>query len=152
MTMYELCAECRNFFTRGIIRGTFRISDGAIEPPSGIQTIQTGQYFRVVGSVFNDGIWQYPASGMTDEEFSGAVWLLAIPPDFIALLDDINAWEAANKDAIASAAAEIIAGPYTSESFAGYTYTKKTSLGDVPTTWKDPRLGFSARLNEWRKI
>jgi hypothetical protein len=89
---------------------------------------------------------------MTDEEFSGAVWLLAIPPDFVALLDDINAWEAANKDAIASAAADIIAGPYTSESFAGYTYTKKTSLGDVPTTWKDPRLGFSARLNEWRKI
>jgi len=149
MTMYELCAECRNWFTRGVIRGTFRISDGAIEPPSGIQT---GQYFRVVGSVFNDGIWQYPASGMTDEEFSGAVWLLAIPPDFVALLDDINAWEAANRDAIASAAAEIIAGPYTSESFAGYTYTKKTSLGDVPTTWKDPRLGFSARLNEWRKI
>jgi len=149
MTMLELCMECRNFHKPDILRGHYTISGGALEP---LHDIPDGAWVRIVGSVFNDGCWQYPATGLTDEEFDGAVWLMHVPPDFIALLDDINAWEAANKDAIASAAAEIIAGPYTSESFAGYTYTKKTSLGDVPTTWKDPRLGFSARLNEWRKI
>ena len=150
MTMYELCAECRNFFPRSVIRGSFTVRDGAFEP---LPDVPDGAWIRVIGSMFNDGVYQYPANGRTDETFSGAVWVLAIPEDFVALYNDIKAWEAANGDAIASATAEILsAGPYTSESFAGYTYTKKTSLGDVATTWKDPRLGFSARLNAWRKI
>lgn len=150
MTMYELCAECRNFFQRSIIRGSFTVRDGAFEP---LLDVPDGAWIRVVGSVFNDGVYQYPHGPFADETFRGAVWVLAIPEDFVALLNDINAWEAANRDAIANATAEILsAGPYTSESFAGYTYTKKTSLGDVATSWRDPRLGFSARLNVWRKI
>lgn len=149
MTLYELCAECRNWFLRGIVRGTFTVSGGLLE----LDDVPDGQYVRIVGSVFNDGVHQCPVSGLADEIFSGAVWLMAVPADFLALLNDINAWEAANKDAIASATAEILsAGPYTSESFAGYTYTKKTSLGDIATSWRDPRLGFTARLNMWRKI
>lgn len=150
MTIGELCAECRNYFKPDIIRGDFRVVNGILEP---LPDIPDGAYIRIVGSVFNDGVYKYPHGDFSDEEFYGAVWLLHIPQDFEALLDDIKAWEAANKDAIASATAEILsAGPYTSESFAGYTYTKKTSIGDVATDWRDPRLGFSARLNQWRKI
>lgn len=149
MTLYELCAECRNFFPRSVIRGDFRVVGGVLEP---LPDIPDGAYIRVVGSLFNDGVFQYPHTGIADEEFSGAVWILAIPEDFISLLTDINAWEAANAEAVAKAAADVLAGPYTSESFAGYTYTKKTGLPDVPTTWKDPRLGFASRLNVWRKI
>lgn len=149
MTLYELCAECRNWHLRSVVRGRFTVSDGVLGEVVGAQA---GQYIRIVGSVFNDGVYQYPAVGLTDETFDGAVWLLGIPEDFVALLNDINAWETANKDAIATATAEVLAaGPYTSESFAGYTYQKKTSIGDVATSWRDPRLGFAARLNKWRK-
>ena len=58
----------------GIDTGEFIVQDGGITLPF----LQTGQYFRVVGSVFNDGLHQYPAEDMTDETFDGAVWALAI--------------------------------------------------------------------------
>lgn len=149
MTMLELCLECRNFHKPDILGGHYTISGGALEP---LSDIPDGAWIRVVGSVFNDGVYQYPASGLTDEEFDGAVWLMHVPPDFVTLLDDINAWEAANSEAITNATAEVLTGPYTSESFAGYTYTKKSGFGDIATSWRDPRLGFAARLNTWRKI
>lgn len=149
MTMGELCAECRNYFVSAVIAGQFTVSEGVLQPVPGVPD---GAYIRIVGSLFNDGVRKYPAVNLTDESFSGAVWLMAVPPDFVALLNDINAWEAANLTAIASATAEVLAGPYSSESFGGYTYQKKTGLGDVATSWRDPRLGFAARLNIWRKI
>lgn len=150
MTMLELCMECRNFHKPDIYPGTYKITGGVIEP---LPDIPDGAWVRIVGSLYNDGCYQFPGSGLTDETFTGAVWMMHVPPDFVALLDDINAWEAANAEAIQNATAEVLAsGPYTSESFAGYTYTKKTSIGDVATSWRDPRLGFSARLNQWRKI
>lgn len=150
MTMLELCMDCRNFHKPDIYPGTYTITGGVMEP---LPEIPDGAWIRIVGSLYNDGCYQFPGTDLTDETFDGAVWLMHVPPDFVALLEDINAWEAANKDAVASATAEILsAGPYSSESFAGYTYTKKTSIGDVATTWDDPRLGFSARLNRWRKI
>lgn len=149
MTLYELCAECRNWHLRSVVRGRFTVSGGALGEVSGAQA---GQYIRIVGSVFNDGVYKYPVvKDLTDETFDGAVWLLGIPADFVALLDDINAWETANADAVKNATAEMLTGPYTSESFAGYTYQKKTGFGDIATSWRDPRLGFAARLNQWRK-
>ena len=152
MTMYELCAECRNWFKPDIFSGTFSVTGGALEP---MPEIPDGAYIRIIGSTFNDGVYKYPAAdtdGLTDETFTGAVWLLHIPSDFEALLNDINAWETANADAVKNATAEVLSGPYTSESFAGYTYQKKTGFGDVATSWRDPRLGFAARLNAWRKV
>ena len=149
MTMLELCMECRNFHKPDIYAGDYTISGGMLEP---LPDIPDGAWIRIVGSVFNDGCYQYSQMNLTDEEFHGAIWLMHVPPDFVSLLDDINAWEAANGKAVADATAAILAGPYTSESFAGYDYTKKSSIGDVPTTWNDPRLGFSRRLARWRKV
>lgn len=149
MTMLELCFECRNFHKPDIYPGTYTITGGVLEP---LPAVPDGAWIRIIGSVFNDGCWQYPSADMTDETFYGAIWLMHVPPDFIALLDDINAWEAANADAVKNATAEVLSGPYTSESFAGYTYQKKTGFGDIATSWRDPRLGFTARLNAWRKI
>ena len=41
------------------------------------------------------------------------------------------------------------AGPYTSESFAGYSYTKATAKDGGTYTWKDE---FASQLKRWRKI
>lgn len=54
----------------GIHTGKFTVQDGGITLPF----LQTGQYFRVVGSVFNDGLHQYPAQDMVEETFDGR-WL-----------------------------------------------------------------------------
>lgn len=103
MTMLELCMECRNFHKPDIYAGDYTISGGVIEP---LPDIPDGVWIRIVGSTFNDGVYQYPAANLTDEEFHGAVWLMHVSPDFVALYEDINAWEEDSKKAIADATAE----------------------------------------------
>ena len=87
----EICAEIRNYFEvpNGRHLGTFTISGGSIAP---LDFLQEGQYFRIVGSVFNDGVYQYPAASLTDEVFEGAVWAMAVPPTLIALSAEIKAY------------------------------------------------------------
>lgn len=140
----ELCAELKNYFLRNrnedIHYGSYTISGGSIVLPFLID----GQYFRIVGSALNDGVYQYPVSNLADEEFSGAVWAMAVPPVVIALAADIEAWNAKNAEALAS--------PYTSESFGGYSYTKASgtsSNGGGGYTWKDQ---FASRLAKWRRL
>ena len=119
----------------GIDTGEFIVQDGGITLPF----LQTGQYFRVVGSVFNDGLHQYPAKDMTEETFDGAVWALAVPKSVISLADEIAAWDEKNG----------VPGPYTSESFGGYSYGKATNTSGVAVGWHDV---FKGRLNTWRRI
>jgi hypothetical protein len=140
----ELCAELKNYFLRDrdadIHYGEYTISGGSIDLPF----LLDGQYFRIVGSVLNDGVYQYPAAGLADEEFSGSVWAMAVPPAVIALAADIEAWNEKNAEALAS--------PYTSESFGGYSYTKasgSSNNGSGGYTWRDQ---FAGRLAKWRRL
>ena len=122
----------------GIHEGTYTIEDGGIALPF----LANGQYFRICGSVFNDGLHQYPAGDLKTETFDGTVWALAIPQAVIDLAAEIDAWETKNGAAAV--------GPYQSESFGGYSYTKATDEqtgGSV--TWQS---AFRSRLNAWRKL
>ena len=122
----------------GIHSGTFTIKDGGITLPF----LADGQYFRIVGSVFNDGLHQYPAVDLTDETFTGSVWALAIPKAVIELADEIGKWQEKNGEAASS--------PFSSESFGGYSYSKSTDAetgGAV--TWQS---AFKQQLSAWRKI
>ena len=135
----ELCAELRNYFEvpNGRHFGKFEISGGSIAP---LDFLQEGQYFRIVGSVFNDGVYQYPATSLTDEVFEGAVWAMALPPSIIALAAEIKEYNDSDAGK---------ASPYTSESFGGYSYTKATDENGVPVGWQK---AFASRLNRWRKL
>lgn len=130
-----------NYFVKSKITGTFTISSGSLEA----SFLQNGQYFTIHGSIFNDGIHQYPASDLTDEVFEGEVWAMAVPPAVIALADEIREWVSNNSSAVYS--------PYQSESFGGYSYTRKTDSGsgfaDSTPGWAGV---FGSRLNKWRKI
>lgn len=119
----------------GVHAGEFTVQDGGIALPF----LQTGQYFRVVGSVFNDGLHQYPAADLTDEAFTGAVWALAVPKSVIELAGEIDAWQTKNGEP----------GPFTSESFGGYSYSKATNASGMTVGWQDV---FKSRLNDWRRI
>lgn len=136
MFLAELCAEVRNYFETDKRFGDFTISGGTFAPSD---FIQDGQYFRIVGSTFNDGVYRCPATGLTDETFTGAVWAMSLPPDFIALSAEIEEYN--NSDAGK-------ASPYTSESFGGYSYTKATDSNGAPIGWQK---AFASRLNQWRK-
>ena len=135
----ELCAEIRNYFLvpNGIHTGEFTISGGKLAP---LDFIKEYQYFRIVGSTFNDGVYQYPFAGLQDETFEGAVWAMAVPPAVTALADEI-------KEYVESDAAKPT--PYTSESFGGYSYTKATDASGAPLTWEK---AFAKRLNKYRRM
>ena len=135
----EICAELRNWFVvpNGVHIGTYTISGGSIAP---LDFLQEGQYFRIIGSVFNDGVHQYPAADLTDEVFHGAVWAMAVPPSLIALSAEIEEYN--NSDAGK-------ASPFTSESFGGYAYTKATDANGAPISWQK---AFASRLSKWRKL
>ena len=129
----------RNWFLvpNGIRYGTYTVQDGDTTLPF----LQKGQYFRVVGSVFNDGVYKYGEDLLGDETFTGSVWALAIPKAVLELVQEIEAWQEKN-GSVASA-------PYQSESFGGYSYTLKSGADGGAVSWQD---AFSDRLNQWRKI
>ena len=136
----EICAELRNWFVvpDGVHIGTYTISGGSIAPHD---FLQEGQHFRIVGAVFNDGVYQYPATTLTDEVFEGAVWAMAVPPTLVALSAEIEEY---NKSDAGKPS------PYASESFGGYSYTKFTDgNGGDGSRWQSV---FKDRLRKWRKL
>ena len=136
----QLLRHLKNYFVAEKYFGVYKIEKGSITLPF----LFEGQYFRIIGSVFNDGIYQYPVATLTDEEFDGAIWALAIPPEIISLADEIKNWQEKYGESANS--------PYQSESFGGYSYTAKSNNsmgGNKSFTWKD---AFASRLNDWRKI
>lgn len=140
----NVCQYLRNWFKREIWLGDYKIENGIITKDGAALPLLNGQYYRIVGSVLNDGVHQIndELSDLRDEEFSGAVWSMAIPPDFLALVHDIETWCADNAKAIDS--------PYQSESFGGYSYSLKSGAnGAGAGTWQSQ---FAARLGAWRKI
>lgn len=139
----ELCQELKNWFERKKFFGTFTIENGQIELPDG--SLQEGQYFRIVGSVFNDGVHKHGEEDLTDEVFEGAIWAMAVPPAVIDLSERISDWVTKYGESVSS--------PYSSESFGGYSYTKANSgqgnAGSSSPTWQST---FASELNRWRKI
>jgi len=124
----------------GVHEGIYTIKKGSLTLPF----LQNGQYYRICGSVFNDGLHQYGENvdALVDETFTGTVWALAIPKAVVELSAKIEEWQTKNGDAVAS--------PYSSESFGGYSYTRATDTktGAV-ATWETV---FRSQLNPYRKL
>jgi len=140
MMLEQVLFYLNNWFIMpdGIHHGTFAIEGGGITLPF----LQDGQYFRICGSIFSDGLHCYgPAmETLRDEVFTGIIWALAVPRVVIDLSEEIAAWQEKNGD--------IAASPYLSESFSGYSYSK-ASGADSSGGWQNV---FAARLGQWRKL
>ena len=126
------------------LTGFFEVSGGCIGLPDG--WLLDGQYFRIEGSVFNDGLHQWPAVDLRDETFTGEIAALAVPKAVTELAARIGEWQAKYGTAAES--------PYQSESFGGYSYTKDSVNGSQGgsqgrLTWCD---AFRLELNRWRKL
>ena len=134
----EICADLRNYFCRSedIHSGKFEISGGSIAP---LDFLKDGQYFRIVGSTFNDGVHRNPAFDLTDEIFEGSIWAMSVPEAVVKLSEEIKQYQS-----VCSASASA----YISESFGGYSYTKATKNG-APLTWRE---AFASRLNLYRRM
>ena len=124
----ELCQELRYWFERKKFFGTFTIESGQIDLPDG--SLQSGQYFRIVGSVFNDGVHKYDPeseSQLVDEVFEGAIWSMAVPPAVVDLSGRINTWVEQYGDSVSS--------PYQSMSEA---------FGDYSRSWSKSGSGMES--------
>lgn len=149
----ELCAELRNYFLRDYVNpeqyihyGSFSVQNGAIQD---LPFLKNGQFYRIVGSTFNDGVHKYSpnhrgaedSETLTDEEFEGAIWEMFVPKEVVDLSAEIQDWISKNADAINS--------PYQSESTPVYSRTYKQGIGASGSYgWRD---AFSERLNEHRR-
>ena len=137
----EICKELNNWFDTKRIFGEFTISDGVLQDVD----ILDGQYYRIVGSVLNDGVYQFNNPYLhppKDETFNGAVWLMSVPLDVLNLDTEITAWVEKYSEAENS--------PYQSESFGGYSYSKASgSNGENGASWQSV---FQPKLRNWRKL
>lgn len=129
----EVLLYLKNWFCSEIKQGEFVITDGGVELPF----LADGQYFRIVGSTFNDGLHKYP-SPLIDETFNGAVWALAIPPAVVSLAAEITGWQ---NDRLPS--------DMTAESFGGYSYQRATNSKGMPVTWREV---FAEKLAPYKKF
>lgn len=130
---------------RNVANGRFEVRGGTLTgAPSGL--LADGQFFRIRGSRFSDGLHTWPCEGqLEDEVFTGSVWALAVPRAVTDLADEIAEWCKENGDVQNS--------PYDSESFGGYSYTKGGGSGSSALsrggTWQSV---LAARLAPWRKL
>lgn len=137
----NVLSHLKNWFLipDGVHGGTYTIENSTLILPF----LQDGQYYRICGSIFNDGLHKYGdvADILTDEKFTGTIWALAIPKAVIDLAEEIKAWESKN--------GETSRNPYNSESFGGYSYAKATDTATGgAVTWQ---TAFRVPLNQWRK-
>ena len=135
-------ASVNNRFAGEPVRGRWSVSGGELNPASGqALPLADGQWCDVAGSALNDGLHQAGAGGLSDEEFEGTVTPLRVPRELLGLVSEIEAWQEAQGAA---------AGPYASESFGGYSYSRATDPATgLPMTWE---AAFRSRLNRWRKL
>ena len=139
----ELCAEIRNYFVQSENdkhAGTYTINGGTFSPP--LDFLKAGQYFRVVGSALNDGVYKNDGCGvLTDETFNGSIWAMSVPPAVVALAGRIKAYT--DSDAAKPT-------PFVSESFGGYSYSKgQNAAGAANNSWQ---AVFADELRKWRRI
>lgn len=133
--LYTIMRYIRNFFSTRIRNvGVYKIQDGTISLPF----LSEGMYFLLEGSVHNDGVYRYPATGLTDEEFEGDITLLAPPKAFLELVSEIESYTNSNT-----------IGGLQSESFGGYSYSRATNGSGGLADWQDV---YKERLNVWRKL
>ena len=136
MEMLEaVLTHLRNWFSVRRDAGTFTIASGIPD----VDFLRPGQYYRIKGSVFSDGLHVYQSGEtLADETFDGEIWALAIPKSVKELATEITAYTEKN--------------PVTdkvSESFGGYSYSRASGAAGAPTGWQG---AFASRLAPYRRI
>lgn len=144
--MTEICQYLHNYFDRnqGKFYGLFEIHDNTIESVNdGDMGLIEGQYFRIIGSRLNDGVYCLDDNlELKDESFDGCVWSMAVPPEVIRIAEEITSWK--------SKYGELAVSPYSSESFGGYSYSKANASSEGnPSSWQSV---FASQLSPWRKL
>lgn len=142
-TLTELLDYLNNYFWREKRDVRLTIENGTFS----CDYLQNGQYFRILGSVFNDGVHKYPATDLTDETFEGSIWSMAVPQVVIDLASDIKDWQ----EKYGGVDSEAMS-PFTSESFGNYSYSKGSSSSGISGNANSWQSVFASRLAPYRRL
>lgn len=156
VTLGRVLAHIHNWFTRETLSLSGCEVVGGQLPASVAEAVPSGAWYRIEGSYLNDGLHLRGAEdeGLADETFDGTLYVLAVPKELLAVVDEIADWVTANAEARSKAASS----PYQSESFGGYTYTIRSDLaggssgssgGGGLTGWQ---AAFRSDLNPYRRL
>lgn len=132
--------QCRNYFQTGYIDGTFRITGNALHGVSG------AHFVFISGSAYHDGVWEMcdsyltgrDVAGLHDEEFTGRVWLLNPPPEFLELCATIKTYEEKNP-----------VGALVQERFGEYSYMRGQAGTARDASWQ---VAFGLALAPYRRM
>lgn len=151
--LQEVLEHIHNRFIRQPHVGEYTVTGSMLSPSA---FLREGQRFWLFGSIQNDGLYTYHATGCTNDDdneeaqfvtetFGGTICDLEVPKRLISLSREIEEW--------VEKYGEILNNPYSSESFGGYSYQKSQmskSYGQNPFIgWQDV---FGRKLERWRKI
>lgn len=134
VSMGSVMRHCRNYFEAGSYDGEITIEGGHLITPA----LAHGRYIAIRGSAYNDGVHQV-GDELTDEAFTGRVWVLSPPAAFVALVEEISAYDDKNP-----------VGALQSESFGSYSYSRGIA-GNVTGAagWQG---AFAGRLNDYQRL
>ena len=163
-TLEEVLSHIHNWFPAGTASvEDCEISGGAL-PASVSATLLDGQWYRIQGSILNDGLHLYrstypsgQSSDLEDETFDGTITSLAIPKVLLGIVEEIQQWIADYKAAREYLSQTASKGAYQSESFGGYSYAIRGDLASNSGSGGSGGLSgwqaeFASRLSPWRKM
>lgn len=134
VSMGSVMRHCRNYFEAGSYDGEIVIAGGQLVTPA----LAHGRYIAVRGSAWNDGVHQV-GDELTDETFTGRVWVLSPPAAFVALVEEISAYD--DKNPI---------GALQSESFGNYSYSRGAAGNSTTNAgWVS---AFAGRLTDFQRL
>jgi hypothetical protein len=147
VVLEQVLTHIHNFFVYDEQYVRCEVTDGSL--PASI-SIPDGAWYRIQGSLLNDGLHRHPAEDLIDETFDGTITVCAIPRALLDVVEEIEEWQAAYK----SARQKALGSPYQSESFDGYSYNLRSDL--APSSASGGLTGwqaeFAGRLSAWRKM
>lgn len=143
----QVLCHIHNWFAYDELDVRCAISDGQL--PASV-SIPEGAWYRIEGSLLNDGLHRHPAEDLRDETFDGTITVCAIPRALLEVVREIEAWQAD----YAKGRSEALSSPYSSESFDGYSYSTKdysgaNSASGCLSGWQ---AEFAGQLNAFRKM
>lgn len=135
----DLMRETRNFFPAAFWDGSWMLQDGVLSPS---QPLHPGDWVAITGSFHNNGIFRLgegcTIQGAANESWTGRLWLLAPPADFLTLAADIAAWGIRQGDQLT-----------VRESFGAYSRELSTDEHGLPLTWQ---TRFARQLLPYRRM
>lgn len=164
-----LCAETHNYHDEDRVIGDYTIENGIISLPF----LVDGQFFRIVGSKFNDGVYIYSKEFLVRAlatwedvlnnyenwgEYAKNKWGDTMETELIDEEFHGGIWPMRMPRAFMILAKEIQEynessmakpSPYVSESFGGYSYNVGIGAsGSADNSWQKV---FYSKLKRWRK-